>query len=52
MINEDIPIFNQQKSIIMAVRTQFENSSEVGVFAKLTNTYCLTAVGACENFYR
>ncbi|XP_071816517.1 eukaryotic translation initiation factor 6-like [Apostichopus japonicus] len=35
----------------MAVRTQFENSSEVGVFAKLTNTYCLTAVGACENFY-
>ncbi|CAI7899142.1 unnamed protein product [Closterium sp. NIES-53] len=30
---------------------QFENSSEVGVFSKLTNAYCLTAVGASENFF-
>ncbi|KAK2951611.1 putative Eukaryotic translation initiation factor 6 [Blattamonas nauphoetae] len=29
----------------MAIRTQFENSSEVGVFAKLTSAYCLTPSG-------
>lgn len=36
----------------MAQRCQFENSNEVGVFAKLTNAYCLVAQGASENFYR
>jgi translation initiation factor 6 len=35
----------------MAVRVQFENSSEVGVFAKLTNTYCLVGMGASATFY-
>jgi len=35
----------------MAARVNFENSSEVGVFAKLTNTYCLVASGGSENFY-
>lgn len=35
----------------MALRAQFENSSDVGVFAKLTNSYCLTAIGGSENFY-
>ncbi|XP_062500942.1 eukaryotic translation initiation factor 6-like [Corticium candelabrum] len=35
----------------MAVRVQFENSSEVGVFAKLTNTYCLVGMGASAAFY-
>eukprot|EP00746_Dinoflagellata_sp_MGD_P124898 gnl/MRDRNA2_/MRDRNA2_59552_c0_seq1.p1 gnl/MRDRNA2_/MRDRNA2_59552_c0~~gnl/MRDRNA2_/MRDRNA2_59552_c0_seq1.p1 ORF type:complete len:266 (+),score=48.16 gnl/MRDRNA2_/MRDRNA2_59552_c0_seq1:73-798(+) len=35
----------------MAVRAQFENSSEVGVFARLTNSYCLVAIGGSENFY-
>ncbi|CAI5164036.1 BEM_HP_G0003620.mRNA.1.CDS.1 [Saccharomyces cerevisiae] len=35
----------------MATRTQFENSNEIGVFSKLTNTYCLVAVGGSENFY-
>ncbi|KAK0548839.1 Eukaryotic translation initiation factor 6 [Tilletia horrida] len=35
----------------MAQRCQFENSSEVGVFAKLTNSYCLVAVGGSSNFY-
>lgn len=35
----------------MAVRTQFESSSEVGVFARLTNSYCLLADGGSENFY-
>ena len=36
----------------MAVRAQFENSNEVGVFSKLTNAYCLVGIGASENFYR
>lgn len=35
----------------MAVRAQFESSSEVGVFSRLTNSYCLVAVGAAESFY-
>lgn len=35
----------------MAIRCQFENSGEIGVFAKLTNTYCLTAIGGSEAFY-
>ncbi|KAI9591148.1 eukaryotic translation initiation factor 6 [Syncephalis fuscata] len=35
----------------MAVRAQFENTNDVGVFAKLTNAYCLVAVGGSENFY-
>jgi translation initiation factor 6 len=35
----------------MATRIQFENSSEVGVFSKLTNAYCLVAIGGSENFY-
>ncbi len=35
----------------MATRCQFENSNEVGVFSKLTNAYCLVAIGGSENFY-
>lgn len=35
----------------MATRCQFENSNDVGVFAKLTNTYCVVALGGAENFY-
>ncbi|CAK7568088.1 MAG: Eukaryotic translation initiation factor 6 [Sporothrix epigloea] len=35
----------------MAVRAQFENSNEVGVFSTLTNAYALVAIGASENFY-
>lgn len=35
----------------MAVRAQFEGNNEVGVFAKLTNSYCLVAIGGSENFY-
>ncbi|KAG8223181.1 hypothetical protein J437_LFUL000347 [Ladona fulva] len=35
----------------MAMRVQFENNNEVGVFAKLTNAYCLVAIGGSENFY-
>lgn len=35
----------------MATRISFESSSEVGVFAKLTNKYALVATGGSENFY-
>lgn len=35
----------------MAVRCQFENNDEVGVFSVLTNSYALVAVGGSENFY-
>lgn len=35
----------------MAHRAQFENSDEIGVFAKLTNSYCLVATGGSEAFY-
>jgi translation initiation factor 6 len=35
----------------MATRCNFENSNEIGVFAKLTNTYCLCSTGGSENFY-
>lgn len=35
----------------MATRCAFENSDEVGVFAALTNAYCLTGIGGSENFY-
>jgi hypothetical protein len=30
---------------------QFENSSDIGVFAKLTNSYCLAALQGSTNFY-
>ncbi|RWW83820.1 hypothetical protein BHE74_00007658 [Ensete ventricosum] len=33
------------------VKVGFENSCEVGVFSKLTNAYCLVAIGGSENFY-
>ena len=35
----------------MATRISYENSSEIGVFAKLTNKYCLVSEGGSENFY-
>ncbi|KAJ6909255.1 hypothetical protein NC652_020289 [Populus alba x Populus x berolinensis] len=35
----------------MATRLQFENNCEVGVFSKLTNAYCLVAIGGSESFY-
>lgn len=36
---------------LMAVRASFENNCEIGCFAKLTNAYCLVAIGGSENFY-
>jgi len=35
----------------MAVRAMYESSSDIGVFARLTNSYCLVGIGASENFY-
>jgi len=35
----------------MAFRCQFEASNDVGVFCKLTNSYCLVGIGSSENFY-
>ena len=35
----------------MATRVAFENSNEIGVFAALTNGYCLTGLNRSENFY-
>jgi len=35
----------------MAIRAQFENSNDIGVFSRLTNSYCLVAFGGSENFY-
>lgn len=35
----------------MATRVSFENSCEVGVFAKVTNKYALVASGGSENFF-
>jgi len=34
----------------MAVRTQFENSSDIGVFTKLTNAYCMIGYGGAERY--
>lgn len=41
-----------RKFVAMAVRASFEKNNEIGCFAKLTNTYCLVAIGGSENFYR
>ncbi|KAI3639321.1 hypothetical protein MIR68_001128 [Amoeboaphelidium protococcarum] len=35
----------------MALRAQFENKNDIGVFSRLTNAYCLVAIGGSENFY-
>lgn len=35
----------------MALRARCESSSEIGVFARLTNSYCLVTSGANANFY-
>ena len=40
-----------KKKFRMATRAQFENSNDIGVFSKLTNSYGLVAIGGSENFY-
>lgn len=37
-------------SRIFSVGAQFENSSDIGVFTKLTNSYCLLAFGGSEHY--
>lgn len=40
-----------KQAVAMATRCQFENTNDIGVFAKLTNAYCMVAAGGSENFY-
>lgn len=35
----------------MAIRCRYESSNDVGSYARLTNTYCLTGLGGSENFF-
>ena len=35
----------------MALRIRFEASDDIGVFSRLTNSYCLVAMNAAQNFY-
>jgi translation initiation factor 6 len=35
----------------MASRIRYEGNSEIGVFSKLTNAYCLVTDGGAESFY-
>ena len=35
----------------MAFRTRYEFSSDIGVYSKLTNSYCLVGQASSENFY-
>eukprot|EP01126_Amoeba_proteus_P038359 TRINITY_DN3994_c0_g1_i1.p1 TRINITY_DN3994_c0_g1~~TRINITY_DN3994_c0_g1_i1.p1 ORF type:complete len:215 (-),score=25.29 TRINITY_DN3994_c0_g1_i1:47-691(-) len=34
----------------MAIRAQFESHNDIGVFTKLTNSYCLLALGGSEHY--
>lgn len=45
---ENFVIYSNDMAV---VRTHFENNNEVGVFSKLTNSYCLVAIGGSANFY-
>ena len=38
--------------VVMAIRVQYEGNNSIGVFTRLTNTYCLVPVGSTENYYR
>ncbi|KAL5066419.1 hypothetical protein RYX36_028156 [Vicia faba] len=37
--------------LVMATRLQFENNCDIGAFSKLTNAYCMVAIGGSEGFY-
>jgi len=47
-VDESFLIKQQQ---IMAIRTQFENSNDVGVYTRLTNSYCLIGHGTVERYH-
>ena len=38
-------------SLFILTGIQFENNSDIGVFSKLTNSYCLAAIQGSTNFY-
>lgn len=37
--------------MFVSLGLQFENNNEIGVFSRLTNSYCITCLGASETFY-
>ncbi len=37
--------------LFLRAGNRFEHSNDIGVFSKLTNSYCLVAIGGSENFY-
>ena len=41
----------QLKFIMNVIRTHFDGNTEIGAFAKLTNSYCLVGIGGSANFY-
>ncbi|KAI7751873.1 hypothetical protein M8C21_015495, partial [Ambrosia artemisiifolia] len=46
-------IKNMEKVLYMYLEgLQFENSCEIGLFTKLTNSYCLVANEGSDSFYR
>jgi translation initiation factor 6 (eIF-6) len=51
--NPDLTFFIPQSPQILFFLQglQFENNSDIGVFAKLTNSYCLAAIQGSTNFY-
>ena len=51
MSSDDKIVFKHSPPDTDSAGTQFENSSDVGVFAKLTNSYCLCAIQGSTNFY-
>lgn len=51
MLRRDTARTDARNIETMATRVQFENNNEVGVFANLTNSYALCAIGGSENFY-
>jgi len=44
-------VFTRRVSPLSYLGIQFENHSDIGVFAKLTNSYCLAAIQGSTNFY-
>lgn len=47
MYNECIININ----IIMSLRVNFDGNNDIGVFAKLTNSYCIVGIGGSQNLF-
>jgi len=50
LIHSLIPSLSLSLSSLPLSGTQYENSNEIGVFANLTNSFCLLALGGSEHF--